>query len=369
MIIGTILWFLLILSFLVVIHELGHFVAAKRVGVHVPEFGLGYPPRLRPLFKKWGTLFSLNAIPIGGFVKLYGDDAEQLAMETEPGIAEAQMFSRQPARQRLVIILAGVVVNFFFGVAAFAALFSVVGIPTPRGFTEIKQVTAGSPAEQVGLQPGDRVISFSAAEQTTQISTSQQLIDVIAQHRGEAVGIRIRRGEAELDLAPQLRAEPPVNDGLLGVGLNDTEYRFYPWWQMPLRGAWQGLQDSLALGRLVLLSLGDMVGGLLVRGEVPKDITGPVGIVDQAIQTGILKQGVTGALYFAGQLSVNLAIMNLLPIPALDGGRAVFVLLEGIIGRPRRVRWEQKANLVGFIFLLSLILLVTAKDIFNLFRP
>ncbi len=369
MIIGTILWFLLILSFLVVIHELGHFLAAKRVGVHVPEFGLGYPPRLRPLFKKWGTVFSLNAIPIGGFVQLYGDDAEQMAGKSEIGIPEEQMFARKTQVERLFIILAGVVVNFVFGVVAFALLFSFVGIPTPRGFTEITEVTESSPAQKNGLQAGDRVISFTFGEETEMIATSQQLIDLIGLHPGDTVNLTVQRAEQELDFSVQLRSEKPEKDGLLGVGLNDTEFKFYPWWQMPLRGAWQGLQDSLVLGRLVLLSLGDMVGRLLIRGEIPKDITGPVGIVDQAIQTGILKQGITGALYFAGQLSVNLAIMNLLPIPALDGGRAIFVLLERILGRSRRVRWEQKANLVGFIFLLSLILLVTAKDIINLFRP
>jgi regulator of sigma E protease len=369
MIIGTILWFLLVLSFLVVIHELGHFLAAKRVGVHVQEFGLGYPPRLRPLFKKWGTLFSLNAIPVGGFVKLYGDDAEQMAVEPEPGIPESRMFSRQTAAKRLIIILAGVVVNFLFGIIAFIGLFSAIGIPTPKGFALITEVTSGSPAELAGFQVGDQVVSFLADGQAEKIAASQRLIDLIAQHKGETVVLRVRRDSRELDLSPQLRAERPENDGLLGVGLEDTDLKFYPWWQMPFRGALQGLRDSFNLSRLVVAALGDMVVRLVTRGEIPRDITGPVGIVDQAIQNEVLKQGLPGALNFAGQLSVNLAIMNLLPIPALDGGRALFVVLERMIGRARRVRWEQKANLVGFIFLLSLILLVTAKDIINLFRP
>lgn len=369
MIIGTVLWFLLVLSFLVVIHELGHFFAAKRVGVHVQEFGLGYPPRLRPLFKKWNTLFSLNAIPVGGFVKLYGDDAEQLELEPEPGIPESRMFARQSQSKRLIIILAGVAVNFLFGIAAFMGLFSVIGIPTPKGFVLVTAVSPGSPAETAGLAVNDQVISFSAVGEAISVSASQPLIDAIERHRGEAVTLRVRRDSQEIDVSAALRSEKPVNDGLLGVALEDTDLKFYPWWQMPFRGALQGLRDSLNLSRLVVSALGDMVARLVTKGEIPKDITGPVGIVDQAIQNEVLKQGVPGALNFAGQLSINLAIMNLLPIPALDGGRAIFVLLERALGRARRIRWEQKANLVGFIFLLSLILLVTAKDIVNLFRP
>lgn len=368
MILATILWFLFLLSFLVVVHELGHFLAAKWMGVHVQEFGLGYPPRVRSLFRRWGTLFSLNAIPVGGFVKLYGDDAESLAMEAEPGVSAERMFTHKPQWSRLVIVLAGVAVNFVFGILAFAALFSIIGIPTPRGFVEVTEITAGSPAEMAGFALGDMVQTFTVDGAAEKIQDSQRFIQLIEENKGKTVEIAVRRNGDEFLLAPQLRAEKPVDDGYLGVGLDDTDQKFYPWWQMPVRGVWRGLQDSLMLGRLVVQALGDMVGRLVTRGEVPKDLAGPVGIVDQAYQADILSQGPLATIHFAGQLSVNLAIMNLLPIPALDGGRAVFIVLESVIGKKRRALWEQKANMAGFVFLVGLILLVTAKDIFNLFR-
>lgn len=368
MIIATVLWFLVLLSVLVVIHELGHFLAAKWVGVHVQEFGLGYPPRIRTLFKKWETVFSLNAIPVGGFVKLYGDDAESLSMEEEQGVSTAKMFSHKSQWARLVIVLAGVVVNFVFGIVAFAVLFSLIGIPTPRGFAEITEIQPGSPAEAVGFQTGDIVSTVTVDGAVEKITESGRFIQIVNENPGEALIVEVKRGEEIVQLVPTLREQRTETDGLLGVGLDDSDQIFYPWWEMPFRGIWRGLQDSLALGRLVVQALGDMMGRLVFQGRVPEDLTGPVGIVHQAYRSNILDQGIPGTVHFAAQLSVNLAIMNLLPIPALDGGRAIFIVLETLLGKKRRARWEQKANFAGFVFLLGLIFLVTAKDIVNIFR-
>ncbi len=369
MLIGTIVWFLLLLSLLVIIHELGHFLMAKWAGVHVPEFGLGYPPKVRDLFQRWGTVFSLNAIPVGGFVRLYGDDSETIAPDLlEAGRSKQEMFAYQSRSKRLIIVLAGVVVNFVFGIAAFALLFSFIGIPTQRELVAITEITTDSPAQAAQFQTGDLILSWQAeGEAAMKIKSSSELIEVIDQHRGETVSILVQREGAEVWLRPTLRTEKTATAGLLGVGLSDSELRFYPWWQMPWRGAWQGWQDSLQLSRMILQSLGEMLARLVLKGEVPKDISGPVGIVNQAYQVGVLQQGILGSVHFAGQLSVNLAIMNLLPIPALDGGRALFILMERVIGPERRRRWEGKANTVGFLFLLTLILLVTVKDIIGLF--
>lgn len=371
MILATIIWFVLVLSFLVIIHEIGHFLAAKWMGVHVEEFGLGYPPRVRKLFTRWNTLFSLNALPLGGFVKLYGDDAENLPERVViPGVSESMGFAIQKPWRRLVIILAGVFINFVFGVIAFAGLYSAIGIPTPLNGVMVSEVSSGSPAEGVGLASGDFVLRLTEDGNALVPRTSEEFITAIGKNKGKTVELAVRRNGEEKTFVPRVRTDEEIgpNQGALGVSVQDTEFRFYPWWQMPFRGIWIGLQDSYDLGRSVLIALQTMIVDGLVRGRLPQELSGPVGIVDQAVQMDILKQGPLGTLNFAALLSVNLAIMNLLPIPALDGGRAVFVLLERVVGKKRRVAWEQQANAVGFVFLLGLIFLITIQDVVKIIR-
>jgi len=369
----TVVWFLLILSFLVFIHEFGHFLAARLVGVFVEEFGLGYPPLVRRLFSWKGTVFTLNALPFGGFVRLYGDESENLEAENPDSInelvvkhkvSEQSKFASKSIGKRLFILLAGISVNFLFGALAFAYIYSRIGIPTPTGKVEISEVVENSPAKAAGFQLGDRIVA-AQADPDKEFTSSNQFIYFISQHQGETVEVVLER-EAQQQIASvyiRTPEETGPNEGAVGLLLSDNELKFYPWWQMPFRGMGVGFQEAFGLALLIVDALKQMLADLFLRGTVPKDVSGFVGIVDQAVQVEAVKQGFMSNLNTAALLSINLAIMNLLPIPALDGGRAVFVLAEPLLGKKRRARWEQKANTVGFVFLLGLIVLITLKDI------
>lgn len=387
----TLVWFFLLLSFLVFIHEFGHFLAAKLIGTHVEEFGLGYPPRVRALFTKWHTVFSLNAMPFGGFVRIWGDDAEQLqegsntpdshkksqeksqqagGAVSNPPPPGAIPFSEQPKWKRLIVILAGVFVNFAFGCVAFAIIYSSTGIPERTGNVTITEIVQDSPAAAVGLQPGDEVLALQTPEYSrTTILHTVELTERVKLAAGQEITLFIVRNGEEQSIAvtPRTEAETPENQGSLGVALEpNVEFHFYPWYEMPFRGVWVGVRDAFDFSGLVLQALGDTVSRIFMKGEIPKDLAGPVGIVDQAVQAEVIHQGIIGTLNWAGVLSINLAVMNLLPIPALDGGRAVFIVLEAVIGKARRLRWERLVNSYSFLFLIGLILLITLKDVLNI---
>jgi regulator of sigma E protease len=372
----TIGWFFILISFLVLIHELGHFLAAKLVGVFVEEFGLGYPPRVRQFWKWRGTIFTLNALPFGGFVRLWGDESDSLdeqapvneAIATRQ-VSPAEMFSSQPKWKRLVILLAGIAVNFVFGTIVFAGIYSYVGIPTPTGEVEIAAVASGSPAEAAGVQVGDIVEKVAADSQVREPDTAEEFIQFVSGYAGQEIDVTVKRaGETQnVSLYVRTPEEVPEKQGAIGIALNDTEFRFFPWWQMPLRGMVAGLEQALGMGWEIVMILRNMVVQLFTRGEVPREVSGIVGIVDQGIEAGIVKQGVLSNLHLGAALSINLAIMNLLPIPALDGGRALFVVLEPVLGVARRKRWEQRANQYGFVFLIGLIVAITIKDIVGIF--
>lgn len=374
----TIIWFLLVLSFLVLIHELGHFLAAKWIGTHVEEFGLGYPPRVKKLFTKWHTVFTINALPFGGFVRIWGDDAEQLedaeSKKEERGADQISNpapkgsipFANQPQWKRLVVILAGVCVNFVFGILAFAAIYSFTGIPERTGNVAITQILEDSPAAAAGLQAGDEILALQTPDYSrVEIQNTNEFIQRIEMARGQEVTLSIERDGAEQSVVvtPRTAEETPAGQGALGVGLDlNVEFRFYPWYEMPFRGMAVGIQDAIGLSSMILQALGDMVARMF-QGRVPSDISGPVGIVDQAVEMQAVRQGWIGTLNWAGLLSINLAVMNLLPIPALDGGRALFIILETFIGKARRLKWERLVNGYAFAFLVGLIILITLKDV------
>jgi len=376
----TIVWFLLVLSFLVLIHELGHFLAAKWIGTHVEEFGLGYPPRVKKVFTKWHTVFTLNALPFGGFVRIWGDDAEQIEDDAAQSEKEGKApivnpapkgsipFANQPQWKRMVVILAGITVNFVFGMLAFAILYSFVGIPERVRDVEVLSVQEDSPAAAAGLQVGDKVLSLKIDGETTwQQGETRSLVTTLGRLDQQDIQLTVERSGEQQELSTTTRSrDEAVARGALGFSPSEnTDFVFYPAWQMPFRGAWTGVKEAVGLSQLIVLTLGDMVTGVS-RGKVPSDVSGPVGIVEQAVQMEVVKQGWYGTLNWAGLLSINLAVMNLLPIPALDGGRAVFIILETFIGKARRLRWERLVNGYSFFFLIGLILLITLKDVVGL---
>lgn len=355
---------LLILSFLVIIHELGHFLVAKRFGVKVEEFGLGYPPRALKLGKKWGTLFSLNWIPFGGFVRLEGEDQSD-----ETSLSSNTSMQTKSALQRLAIILAGAAVNFGFGMVAFAVIFSWIGIPVSGA--RVGGVSPDSPASQAGLPLHGQIDQMSFGENQLHRPTIDQVKAFATQHTGQTVQVVMTKPCDGTKCPDQtqtfqiyVRTKDEAKDqGAMGVIFEDPGFQFYPWYEMPFRGAWYGVYHSIQLGIDTLAALESAVVTGVSQRRLPEELSGPVGIAYEAQKQDIFAQGWLAQLSFAAIISVNLAIMNVLPIPMLDGGRAVMILLEPFLSKRRVQRYEGYVNGAGMVLLLSLIVVITARDI------
>ena len=369
--------FLGMLSFLVIIHELGHYLTARFWKVRVEEFGLGYPPRAKALFKRGMTVFSLNWVPFGGFVKMEGEETPeegQAVSNKQLSGKEEGAFYQKSKRVRLAIISAGALVNFIFGVIAFSTFFSLTGIPevSPR----IKELLPGGPAEAIQLPTNVNILKIGVDGKEFEIHSVQEAVEIISTRPGQKITI-VTTGPCQEEKcegniqSSTLTIKPKEADPAKGeVGIRfDTvvTQRFFPWYQMPFRGAWYGTQQAFFLSRLILEGLGDMFQTLL-RGSLPKEVGSPVKIFVEGRKAGIFDQGPLIFLNFAGIISINLAIFNILPIPALDGGRAALILAEGIFGKKHINKWENYINYGGLIFLLSLMVVVFAKDILEVIR-
>lgn len=361
----TAIIFLLILSFLVLIHELGHFLTARKFGMKVEEFGLGYPPKALRLFTdKLGTVYTLNWLPVGGFVRLFGEDGS-LSVEGEENKTTLKgAFFTKPVWQRLVVVLAGATINFIFGVIAFGAIYSYTGIPVELQAVRVEEVAAQSPAAEAGLQVGDLIVGIGEPE-VVGIKSVGQYIEQLNAYVGTTAPLKVERNDAVLEIPVYVRGEKeiPAGEGATGVVVNDFELRHYPLWQMPFRGMVVGLKAALQFSGVLLQGLGGMVKDLVSHGKVPSEVAGPVGIVHMAQQEGLLTSGLIPLLNFMAILSINLAIVNVLPFPALDGGRAMFLLIEGLTRKKLKPEIEQWANVVGFGLLIVMIVLISIRDV------
>lgn len=371
----SIVIFILILSFLVIIHELGHFFAAKKAHIAVKEFGIGYPPLALKLFTWQGTDFTLNWVPFGGFVKMDGEEAdpEDRNKQTKKG-----EFYAASVAQRLFVVLAGAAVNFIFGILAFAIIFSYIGVPQELNEARIGYLAPNSPVEQAGVQAHTSIIGFRVTPQSpiTETHTSQEVIDFVQANRGQHVTM-ITTGQCDglaCDQAPheyavyiRTETETPPEEGSLGIAFEPVIFVHYPWWEMPIKGTVYGLEESLSLGKEILKALSKLGSDLVFHGQVSSELAGPVGIVHQAHDSGILNQGFMMVLSFAAMLSINLAIMNVLPIPPLDGGKALFTLLEVVLARKYLYKAEYWTSYAGYFLLMLLIVFITIRDVIKLF--
>lgn len=369
----TIIVFILILSVLVLIHELGHFIAARKSGIVVEEFGIGYPPLAIKLFTWKGTVFSLNWIPFGGFVRMAGEEGPIEGTSK----ASSGQFYKAKTWQKLLVVLAGPGVNFFFGVVVFAIVFTKLGIPTEISDARIAATAPNSPAAQAGL-PVDTSIKRLLLDDGTIVETptAQTVIDTVAQNQGETVRV-VTTGpcvaatceEIEQVFSVYLRKadEIPAGQGSMGVAFTSVTYTFYPWWQMPFKSVAFGFQQAFLLSSQIVTALGSMLSDLITKRLVPDTVAGPVGIVHQAQTSGLFSQGLLTVLSFSGMLSVNLAVMNVLPIPPLDGGRALLIVVEKVIGRKRTEKLEFYLNNGGYILLMALIIAITIRDVGRIF--
>lgn len=348
--------FLIALSVLVLVHELGHFLAAKKAGVKVEEFGLGLPPRIWG--KKYGeTVFSLNWLPIGGFCKLYGEDSQEANINQK----EKSFASKKPS-QKALIVAGGVIMNLILAVVIFSGVYAITGIPKETETVKVIAVADNSPAKKAGLKEGDVVTTVGGSG----VTTSKELTVQVGKYRGKEVelGILPKGSNQEKIVSVEVRANPPSGQGAMGVSVSNVEMVKVPWYRF-YEGIGAGFKEAYYWGKVIGGGVASMVGGLFV-GQVPKDVAGPIGMF-QATSNIRENQGILAVIHFFGVISVNLAVVNILPFPALDGGRILFVTYEAIARRRPSERFENAVNSVGMMVLLGLILLITLVDIRRIF--
>jgi regulator of sigma E protease len=357
MILLTILVFIIILGLLVFVHELGHFIMAKRAGMRVEEFGFGFPPRLFGI-KRGETIYSINLIPLGGFVKILGEDGSD---NSDP-----ESFGHKSAWRRFSVLIAGVTMNV---ILAWVLLSIGMGLGLPTVISEGDQIpnhahvsTASvgiidvadqSPAAAAGLKPGDTILKIG--DQTVNsIDDAQKDTN---QQAGKQVTYTIKRGSEIFEKQITPRTNPPEGQGPIGIELGSIAYISYPWYLAPIKGA----VAVVNLITITLTAFGSIIGQLVQGRHVAQALSGPVGIA--VLTNDVTQLGFIYILQFTAILSVNLAIINAVPFPALDGGRVLFLIIEKIRGRKLDIRTEQWANTAGFMLLLLLMVLVTVKDI------
>ncbi len=333
---------IVVLVFLIITHELGHFLLAKLFNVKVEEFGLGYPPKI--VSKKIGeTEYSLNALPFGGFVRIQGMAGEEGELNSAAK-KDPRSFENQGALKRAAILVGGVLMNFFAGWLILTFVF-MAGISPAL---VVSGVSKGSPAALVGIEAGDTITNFS---------NSEKFISFIDQHRGQAVTLDIKRQEKGIILSVVPRVNPPQGEGALGVMFTQTGIAPRPFFS----ALWSSLLQSLFLCWLVLETLGLLIANLLTKASLLSGVVGPIGVFQIAQQTVSL-----GWIFFFNLfalIALNLAVLNLLPLPALDGGHLLFILIEKIKGSPVSEKIQAAVNKFGFAFLIILMILVSIRDI------
>lgn len=353
----TLLTFIIILGLLVFVHELGHFVAARVLGVGVKEFGFGFPPRLWGFTRK-NTVYSINWIPLGGFVRLHGEDGEE---------KDAHSFGVQRAWKRIVILIAGVTMNFFLAACIFSVGY-IIGFPAnvsdgvPAGArsrnaqVQITEIQENAPALQAGLQVGDALVLVNNVP-IASITDAQQAAKAAG---NRTVSITYRRGSTATQTTATLQPLVETGNPGLGVSLAETAELSYA----PLRAIVEGFRAAGTSLWIILEQFGLLIGRLFTNQPVGDVVAGPVGI---AVLTGqVAELGFGYLLQFMALLSLNLAIINILPIPALDGGRLLFVIIEKLRGRPVSQKVEAKIHNTSFAVLIALIAFVTLHDVFKL---
>lgn len=360
----TIITFLIVLSVLVLVHELGHFLVAKFFKIKVEEFGFGFPPKV--LSKKIGeTVYSLNLLPIGGFVKLYGEDEAgggNVSVKNQKFSAKDidRAFFSRPYYQKILIVVAGVFMNFLLAVALLSFVFGFRGVPVAGNKVEVSQTAQNSPAQKAGLRQGDVIVSINDKK----IDSTNALTTETKKNLGKEIILTIeneKSGVRKVQITP--RTNYPKTEGPMGVAIaQNIEIKKYPLTQAPI----EGIKESIRESGLIISGMAMIFKDLLTHGSVPAGVAGPVGIAELTGQ--VAQSGSTALLSFVALLSLNLAILNILPIPALDGGRLFFILVEAITRRKLNPKIESYSHAVGIALLLGLIALITLHDLTRIFQ-
>jgi len=358
----SILIFLLVLSILVLVHELGHFIAAKRSGVLVEEFGIGFPPRLLGIKIK-ETIYSINLIPLGGFVKLYGEEYDEISQKSKVKSKKLknQAFAYKNPWQKILIIVAGVLGNFILGWFLISYLFTQ-GVPTPANKVIVEKVQEKSPAKIANLQPKDAIYALKVNQKIYPIKTSTDLITLTKKYGGEKIILYVERGKEKFQTTIIPRKNPPKNEGPLGIVITSFVEKKYPWYQAP----YYGLIHAATITQKIISELIKTLIQIISFQKPSVDVAGPIGIA--RFTSEVAKFGKNAVLELMALLSLNLAVVNLLPFPALDGGRLIFALYELITKKRINKKLESYLNLFGFIFLITVAILVSINDILKIYR-
>jgi len=335
------------------------------MGVKVEEFGIGLPPKLFGI-KKGETLYTVNLLPIGGFVKLFGEEYNELDRRGKARLAhnKNRTFVNKKPWQKTLIVLGGVLGNFLLGWLIFSFLVTQ-GIQVPTNKVTVDKVTNNSPASIAGLQEKDVILKFVppiSPISLIPLTSSTSLINLTQKYAGKNIKLLVQRNNQQLIINLVPRINPPKGEGPLGISINSYIEKKYPWYTAP----YYGLIEASNITFKIASELGKLLFGLITFQKQNVDVAGPIGIANLANQA--IKFGGNAFLQFLALLSLNLAIINIFPFPALDGGRLVFVLYEGITKRKPNKNFEKYTNLIGFIMLLSLAALITVNDIIKLIR-
>lgn len=363
----SIIVFILILAVLVLVHEFGHFIVAKKSGIRVDEFGFGFPPRAKKLFEKNGTVFTLNWIPFGGFVKIFGENGEE-------GQEQKDSFASKPKLIQAAVLVAGPLFNFLFA-WLIVAIMLMIGSPTLYDdayashmkdiSVSVVEVVENSPADQAEIFVGDKIMSVTYENGSTiQIAQPEDLISAFEGKGVQEIILEVERKKDVLmiPVTPTYGLYEGQENPALGIALDEVGTLRLP----PHKAIARGLERVWSL----TVSTGDFLLSL-IKGLLTGDssqagsVTGPVGIIP--VVGNAIEIGFSFVVIITALISINLAIINLLPFPALDGGRLLFILIETIKGSPINPKASSWINGAGFFILITLMILVTIRDIINLF--
>lgn len=344
---------------LTALHEFGHFIFAKIFRVKVEEFGIGYPPRL--IGKKFGeTIYSLNLLPFGAFVKILGE------MERND---DKRSFSSQSIPKRALIAFGGVLSFWLIAIVIFSIVFNIgVRIAVQDSDTnlvssevQVSQIAPNSPAQVAGLKIGDAILKIQDQISEIKIDKVVEIQGFTETHLGQEITLTIERGKEILNFKITPRVSPPEGEGPMGVALTRTATKKYPWYQaFP-----QGIQATGSATLIIMEGYKDAISKLFKGLPTGVQVMGPVGIFQ--LSTEAFQLGINYFFQFLGVISIYLAIFNMLPIPAADGGKLLFLGIEAVRKRPISQKLEQNITSVSFILLVIIAILVTIKDITRLF--
>ncbi len=363
----SVIIFIIILAVLILVHEYGHFIVAKKSGIRVEEFGLGYPPRAKKLFRKNGTDFTLNWLPFGGFVKIFGESPED---ESINGIHKSEALISKPRWVQALVMFAGPFMNFFFAwLIIFVTL--LAGLPTTidksfdrRFISEessvITDVAPGSPAEIAGLHAGDLVTSISIGGESEDIKNSDELHELVLANPGESVTVGYSRAE----VLGSVEIMPEAKDGTMLLGVGIDEFGIYK--PNFIRAFIDSFRFTGSMIVNIAGALWHLITGAFTGTADVSNLAGPIGIV--GLVGDASRMGIIYLLSFTALISINLGIVNLIPFPALDGGRLLFLLIEKIHGGRVNYKLQNAINFVGFALLIILMLFISYHDIVRLIK-